>query len=234
MSGYLQGVLARARGEGLLLRPLPRTYHGEPASEHDLGLRDAAPASPRRAERAPEGVGPSSAPPEPQAPRQEAARGREESPDPGQPLTRSPLAPPETRANDGDAAAAPAEPPRIVQRTEDRPVPTAPRRASEERLEHAARREPVTAPARRGPRAGSRRDGRAATEPRAALAPVRPAAALVREPPAPAAVPEPITVSIGRVEIRATLPQPVAAPSIREPRQSLDDFLRAREGGRDR
>jgi hypothetical protein len=238
MSGYLQRVLARARGEGTLLRPLPRMYHGEPASEVDLGppaaVSDAPPASSRRAERPTEDAGPARAPVEPQAPPHEPAPGREDSPDPGRPFTRSPAEPLETGASDEDAAAragAPAEAPRIAPRTEDTPVQTAPRRAREERLAPAGLREPATVPTRPAPRAGPRRDRRASAETPAALAP-----ALVRESQAleEAATPEPITVSIGRVEIRATVPQPVAAPSIREPRQSLDEYLRTREGGRDR
>jgi hypothetical protein len=240
MSGYLQGALARARGEGALLRPLPRIYHGEPASEIDLGppaaVADAPPASPRRAERPTERAGPSRTPVEPQASPHEPARGREDSPDSGRPLTRSPEEPLGTGATDDAAArtAAPAEPPRIA-RIEEPPVQTAPRRPGEERLAPGRRWEPAAVPARPAPRPGSRRDRRAAAEPPAALAPARPAEALVREwPEGEAAAPEPITVSIGRVEIRAVVPQPVAAPSIREPSQSLDEFLRAREGGRDR
>jgi hypothetical protein len=241
MSGYLKGVLARARGDGVLLRPLPQMYHGEPASEIDLGppaaVADAPPASPRRAERPIEGGGPSRAPVEPQAPPHGSARGREDSPDPGRPFTRFPEEPPETGASDDGAArtVAPADRPRIAPSTEDPPVQTVQRRAGEERLERAARWEPAAVTARPAPRPGSRRDRRAAAEPPAAPAPARPAAALVRESPEPeAAAPEPIRVSIGRVEIRAAVAQPVAAPSIREPRQSLDAFLRAREGGRDR
>jgi hypothetical protein len=239
MSGYLQGVLARARGEGVLLRPLPRMYHGEPVSEIDLGpaaaVADAPPASPNPAGRPTEGEGPSRAQAQPQEQPREPARGREDAPDPGRSLTSSPMESRETGATD-DAAArtvAPAEPPRVAPRTQELPpVQATPRRAGEERLAPAGRREPAAVPARPAPR---RRDRRAPTEPPAALAPARPAAALVRESPEPeAAAPEPITVSIGRVEIRAAVPQPVAAPSIREPSQSLAEFLRAREGGGDR
>ena len=230
MSGYLAGVLARARNEGVLLRPLPRVHPPEPAAELDF----ASPAPPagtpvagsRRADLPAEAPRPSpgrGAPPPaglagPRAPQVDASDRGRPSPD---------LAEEPRQADRAAKSAAPVKP----RRTSDDSAHQLPARArSEARPESPGHPDPVVVPARAGPRNGSPRDERARAAPPAARP--RPVAAPLRDMRAPEAAPDPITVSIGRVEIRAAVPPPVVAPTMREPRQSLDEYLRARDTGR--
>lgn len=233
---FLETVARRARGDGAVVRPLSRALYGargiEPeadAAPDDVQPPPALTATPQRA-----------------GGRTKRERSRRARP----PAATEPGENAPSRSVHEQAAQPPADGPRPSSRLAERtggeeapaatstPGPEPARRAAPLARPPAAGRSSVEPQASRSVVAARRTVAPGVLPQPAARRPSRPDHAapaithVVRGGPESAG-PAPIHVSIGRVEVRATAPAPAPAPpAIREPRQSLDDFLGARDAGR--